>query len=508
MKSNVATLSWTPRGVVEQLYHSTLRHVSNVTEWVGSQLMDQVISPTWQGLSAITPSGRQTLGAFALLTAPVVSYLIGAKIVSLLLPPKPILYNHLPCNRGLDSQKLGIVTHGEYAILANAAYNPGEEQLPRDWKPYVNAEEMGEAFENYWGIAFINDTSQNIVIANRGTVLSSSDLATDATLGLLKRMGPHFLHAQRFTIAVLRKQSHDSEIVQGYQVSFTGHSLGSALAQVCAYQYKMPCVSFEPPGARELIERMLLADLITQQTIDLEWCKRNFVSYVNAPNIVNTSGRQLGRVFLTERRKEQPKVSWWRSWLPTPSFLMLTQLRSFLILTQLHRIGDRMGVNHAIWQTVEGHPLQSIRDDLVSQINNNKPASLKRVERWPSGAATGILAFAAYVNYYRDSSGTSVAIQYNDNAADTLAEYKCTPYKEGTLSLTLFGSDPNKGERERITQALSNNSAPLDKTLTGQFTIGQGAITWTKGVGILSPDEIAQYLIRQTGDKPYKARKE
>ena len=70
-------------------------------------------------------------------------------------------------------------------------------------------------------------------------------------------------------------------------VSHTGHSLGAALAEICAWENEVFAVTFDSPGVRKHIERILGRDI-------KDICKVNIIGYLSEPNLVNTLGNHIG----------------------------------------------------------------------------------------------------------------------------------------------------------------------------------------------------------------------
>lgn len=178
----------------------------------------------------------------------------------------------------------------EYAELSDAVYaGPGATEAPPGWTRLMESRvDPGyEGTENgYYGVAFVNDETGEIVVANRGSRPSMAGLqedwlSTDAQIALQGAAGipPAFGDAQEFAQQV-------GEIYPESPITFAGHSLGGGHAQVQAAG--MPgteAVTFAAPGVAFAVEedaRQLAADRIT--------------NYVLPGDPVTRSGQHVGEV--------------------------------------------------------------------------------------------------------------------------------------------------------------------------------------------------------------------
>lgn len=88
---------------------------------------------------------------------------------------------------------------------------------------------------------------------------------------------------------------------QEYHLSFTGHSLGAALASLsvfyCHRSLEYPAanaVTFENPGVREVMQA--LDSTLEKVNLDI----LDIINYLSYPNRINTFGLQVGSVYTTE----------------------------------------------------------------------------------------------------------------------------------------------------------------------------------------------------------------
>jgi hypothetical protein len=80
----------------------------------------------------------------------------------------------------------------------------------------------------------------------------------------------------------------------GYTLKIVGHSLGAVMAELCAVEIGVQCISFESPGSLEIIKKF------DRYRISLDNGLR-ITNYLSAPNIINTLNEYPGvsyRMFL------------------------------------------------------------------------------------------------------------------------------------------------------------------------------------------------------------------
>lgn len=110
---------------------------------------------------------------------------------------------------------------------------------------------------------------------------------------------------------------------KGYQLSFTGHSLGAYLAVLSVFYahkdhdyFNVNAVTFESPGSIEMIKKMntnVVAERIALSEYDI-------VNYVSYPNLINTLDKHVGTLYHIK-----PKVGKYTRWIPV---LHLRQVHS------------------------------------------------------------------------------------------------------------------------------------------------------------------------------------
>ncbi|MEM6965110.1 MAG: hypothetical protein AAF573_10105 [Bacteroidota bacterium] len=242
----------------------------------------------------------------------------------------------------------------EYALLSAHVYDDDEAipDLPDGWKPFLDFDEdefwptldlpIGKYKEmadndewlmlgasvaakfvtwgGYFGRAYLNEKTQQIVIAHRGTDLDlklnaiSSDhislaLSDGKIWDLLGDIDDDFeilngkiptqqLEAAEYFVGEVQKE-FEKQYHSKPKIIHTGHSLGAILAELCAIKYNSKAVTFESPGSKPIA-----AQLPDNQSLNLE--NPDITIYNAEPNQINTLHEHLGKVVpLYDTSKQQ-----------------------------------------------------------------------------------------------------------------------------------------------------------------------------------------------------------
>ncbi|MBS0351278.1 MAG: hypothetical protein JSR33_08855 [Proteobacteria bacterium] len=161
---------------------------------------------------------------------------------------------------------------------------------PDGWDVLITAAEFeGYRKSGYFGVAYVNYYDYSIVIAHRGTEKhQKEDLLTDFKL-LLSEISEQVHDALNFTKKI---KSHYPE----YTLSHTGHSLGAALAEICAWFNNVAAVTFESPGTKSIIEQIQCEGGSEDSCDEINPDNDSITGYVLAPNIVNTMDKHVGKL--------------------------------------------------------------------------------------------------------------------------------------------------------------------------------------------------------------------
>ena len=174
------------------------------------------------------------------------------------------------------------------AHLSKAVYGgPGSEQAPPGWAKLMGSQiDPGNAGtkNGYYGAAYINESTGEIVIANRGSRIDVEGLNQDwggSDVKILKQdpedIPPAFKDAASFANEV-------KSLYPASKVSFTGHSLGGAEAQYQAATLGGSATTFGAPGAAFAVNENQAED-----------AQERVVNYVLPPDPVPMRGEHIVR---------------------------------------------------------------------------------------------------------------------------------------------------------------------------------------------------------------------
>jgi len=247
----------------------------------------------------------------------------------------------------------------------NALLPPG--RIPMGWEIFKNSTDSDVPQEakvgGYFGRAYFNKNTKEMIITHRGTELVDVfDFWNDAQM-LFYVAPSQFKSASAFI-------SHITLQCKGgiNYLSFSGHSLGAALAELSTAKYLYPSVTFESPGTRDLINK--LATNLSIKAEGINYAQSNILAYVSGPNIINTMKDHYGflqRVFVCNQSYEK-------------DFVKLLSHNSY-----------------AVYSVTVQHKMSHILDQFNSNTGNLRV--LGHYTTWPSGTIIGCNGYNHYKSY-------------------------------------------------------------------------------------------------------------
>ena len=190
--------------------------------------------------------------------------------------------------------------------------------IPDGWKLLTTASNS-RSKNGYFGAAYWHPEHQQVVIAHRGTKLTSLGALWSDIKGVLRNQYVQQMEsASTFAhkvVEVLRNVNQEKGT--NFQVFFTGHSLGGWLAQITTFTTKYVkmeqntflksdnatqsfhphTVVFDSPGCKDML--LLMTDKfdvrLDGRSINIEHL--DITSYLSAPNLINTCNLHLGTVY-------------------------------------------------------------------------------------------------------------------------------------------------------------------------------------------------------------------
>jgi ankyrin repeat protein len=186
-------------------------------------------------------------------------------------------------------------------------------KLPNGWKLLTTA---SNTKNGYFGAAYWHPDNQHVVIAHKGTNISSiKDIWTDVQGVINNNFVSQMNSAVTFawkTVEVLHKVTRKNHV--HFQLFFTGHSLGGWLAQITTFtteylkkvnnnflksdnaqeRYHPHTEVFDSPGCTEMLTKM--ADTFDVRHYDRDTVLQHLdiTSYLSAPNLINTCNHHQG----------------------------------------------------------------------------------------------------------------------------------------------------------------------------------------------------------------------
>ncbi len=182
----------------------------------------------------------------------------------------------------------------------------------QEWKVKEVFQERG-----YKSVIYINKQTKHIVLAFQGFKLEIRDFfLQDSLIGSTvysmianKDIAPQTIYSYIHTQSAVDfcKKGGDKKEVN-YSLSFTGHGFGAWLAEQAIYFSikefsfdgfgfdNVKAVTFDSPGSYNYLEILNNTNIISNET-KFELTDLNIVTYLSAPNFMNTCNKHVGKVF-------------------------------------------------------------------------------------------------------------------------------------------------------------------------------------------------------------------
>lgn len=198
--------------------------------------------------------------------------------------------------------------------------------IPENWEILTTSETAESNDFAYKSIAFINKTTKQVVIANRGTVFQSfrtaiCDLIDDFCL--FWQQNPYKLDPAIRFMNQVQAELAKTEDPSKYNLTLTGHSLGASIAELQTIEAthlqkqnkgfkSVKCITFDSPGSKKLAEQYIKNKNLNVTLQDLD-----VTTYNAAPNAINIANEQLGKLYYlnSDPGEPQSKPSGYMSYL-------------------------------------------------------------------------------------------------------------------------------------------------------------------------------------------------
>ncbi|WP_341789902.1 lipase family protein [Rickettsia endosymbiont of Polydrusus tereticollis] len=226
------------------------------------------------------------------------------------------------------------------------------EQLA-DWKVHkvFNEPEAGR----YYAVTYINEKTKQMVLAHRGTTLEALDLLkTDSPFATdFKSILGGEIVAQQAMAYIATKEITEYTKQHGYNLSFTGHSLGAWLAELSLYfahrdfnYSKAKAITFDSPGSAKIMDSFK-PNILSHET-DFDVRNLNITTYLSAPNFVNICNRHIHKAYrlfpeITAAEYSNKIINLLNKAVPIKNYITLLSLSGDLLDSMLDSFDPEIG---------------------------------------------------------------------------------------------------------------------------------------------------------------------
>ncbi|KAJ3423841.1 tetratricopeptide repeat protein [Anaeramoeba flamelloides] len=160
--------------------------------------------------------------------------------------------------------------------------------------------------KGYFGVAFLNEQTRQVVISNRGTVPTKiQTVLTDLEGIVFNRITEQQREADKFVRNVIQELLEEKNIylsssLKDFQLSFTGHSLGAWIAEKTCISFRNGhhaiAITFDSPGSFTMLKNLQTTNIYSDMSFQRESPRIFIRTYLSAPNLINTCNPHFGEV--------------------------------------------------------------------------------------------------------------------------------------------------------------------------------------------------------------------
>lgn len=400
----------------------------------------------------------------------------------------------------IPTKLLPIVSTYEYATMAEAVYTSSAYAFPpKDWNLLMTSSDFLDhngslSRDGFYGAVYVNHTKKQVVLALQGTK-STQDLISCAHLAF-NAIDRQWICAKVFGEKVHEKIREDASL-KDYRISFTGHSLGAAQAELLAFLHGETAVTFESPGIRTLLNS--ISQFFPDKPID-DPSSFRITGYMPQPNLINTGKEHVGSLI--------------RIYPPLPKQIRGTDnaqviLENMEAFRRLNEIISVPGLDKLVaspfgtevikllgetelivLETLHWHSMSRICQVFRHEYETGIPIKQRVITKWPT-----LDRYYLYWRVAKDCFGEpdeAVVSELNREAL-RFSNYEVQDRPLGQIPLNEFTKREQSFLREyrRNPALFARSCTELDKRILAKYIIDSGSVEPNVG---LSPEHFKEYI--------------